>query len=73
MSKTRARIYSEGFRAGRRLTRWGRFKWLVLHKRSVVEDWLTDDDASDMDFLVVVLAVVAVGMACVVMAFLARG
>ena len=73
MSKTRTRVYADGYRAGRRATRWERFKWLLTHKRTKVEDWLTEENRGDVDFLVVLFAAVAVALAGVVMALLARG
>lgn len=72
MSKTRSRIYSNGYRAGRKATRWERFKWLVFHHRVKVEDWMMDEDSRDVDFLVVLFAAVALALAGVVMMFLAR-
>lgn len=73
MSKTRTRVYADGYRAGRKATRWERFKWLLFHRRAKVEDWLTDDDAKDTDFLIIAAAVTLIGIAGVVMMFLARG
>ena len=72
MSKTRSRIYSNGYRAGRKATRWERVKWLVFHHRVKVEDWMMDEDSRDVDFLVVLFAAVALALAGVVMMFLAR-
>lgn len=69
MSKTYNRVYSQGFRAGRKATRWERFKWLMFHRRAKVEDWLTDDNSGDVDFLVITLAVVAIGIAALLMVF----
>jgi len=73
MSKTRTRVYADGYRAGRKATRWERLKWLLFHRRAKVEDWLTDEDASDMDFLIVLFAAVLIALAGVVMIFAARG
>ena len=72
MSKTYNRIYSQGFRAGRKTTKWEKFCWLLKHRRRDVEEWLTDDDAKDADFLVIVTAVTLIGIAGVLMAFAAR-
>lgn len=73
MSKTRTRVYSDEYRAGRRATRWERFKWLLFHRRAKVEEWLTDETSTDMDFLIVLFAAVLIALAGVVMMFLARG
>lgn len=73
MSKTWSKIYADGYRAGRKTTRWERFKWLLFHRRAKVEEWLTDEDSSDMDFLIVLFAAVLIALAGVVMMFLARG
>ena len=73
MSKTYGRIYVDGYRAGRKATRWERFKWLLFHRRAKVEEWLTDDDAGDMDFLIVLFAAVLITLAGIVMVFAARG
>ena len=73
MSKTRARIYSDGYRAGRRATRWERIKWLLFHRRAKVESWLVDEDARDMDFLIVLFAAVLIALAGVVMIYVAQG
>lgn len=72
MSKTYGRVYAKGYRAGRKATRWERFKWLLFHRRAQVEDWLTDDDAHDTDFLIVALAVTAIGVSAVMMVFASR-
>lgn len=72
MSKTYRRVYSQGFRAGRKATRWEKFCWLIRHRRCDVEDWLTDDDAKDTDFLVIVTSVTLIGIAGVLMIFAAR-
>ena len=72
MSKTYNRVYSQGFRAGRKATRWEKFCWLIKHRRRDVEDWLTDDNAKDADFLVIAAAVTLIGIAGVLMAFAAR-
>ena len=73
MSKTYGRIYADGYRAGRKATKWEKFCWLLKHKRTNVEDWLTDDDSSDTDFLIVLAAAVMIAIAGVVMVFAARG
>jgi len=72
MSKTRTRVYSDGYRAGRKATRWERIKWLLFHRRAKVESWLVDEDARDMDFLIVLFAAVLIALAGVVMIFAAR-
>ena len=72
MSKTYNRVYSRGFRAGRKATAWEKFLWLLKHRRRDVEDWLTDDNAKDADFLVIVTAVTLIGIAGVLMIFAAR-
>jgi len=72
MSKTRTRVYADGYRAGRKATRWERFKWLLFHRRVKVESWLVDEDARDMDFLIVLFAAVLIALAGVVMIFAAR-
>lgn len=72
MSKS-GRIYANEYRAGRHATRWERFKWLLFHRRVKVEEWLTDEDAHDVDFLIVIFAAVLIALAGVVMMFLARG
>ena len=63
MSKTRSKIYADGYRAGRKVTRWERFKWLLFHRRAKVEEWLTDDNAKDADFLILLFAGLAVAAA----------
>jgi len=73
MSKTRTRIYSDGYRAGRKATRWERLKWLLFHRRAKVESWLVDEDARDMDFLIVLLAAILIALAGVVMIYVAQG
>jgi len=73
MSKTRTRVYADGYRAGRKATRWERFKWLLFHRRAKVESWLVDEDARDMDFLIVMVAAVLIALAGVVMIVAARG
>ena len=72
MSKTYNRVYAQGYRAGRKATRWEKFCWLIKHRRRDVEDWLTDDNAKDADFLVIVTAVTLIGIAGVLMIFAAR-
>lgn len=74
MSKTRARIYSQGYRAGRRATRWERLKWFFCHRRAKVkvEDWLVDEGTGDTDFMIALFAAVAIGLAVVAMVFAAR-
>lgn len=72
MSKTYNRVYAQGYRAGRKATKWEKFCWLLKHRRRDVEDWLTDDDAKDADFLVIVTAVTMIGIAGVLMIFAAR-
>ena len=72
MSKTRSRIYADGYRAGRKATRLERIKWLMFHRRAKVESWLVDEDARDMDFLIVLFAAVLIVLAGVIMIFAAR-
>lgn len=72
MSKTYNRVYAQGYRAGRKATRWEKFCWLLKHRRRDVEEWLTDDNAKDADFLVIVTAVTLIGIAGVLMIFAAR-
>ena len=72
MSKPSNRVYSQGFRAGRKATRWEKFCWLLKHRRRDVEDWLTDDNAKDTDFLIIAAAVTLIGIAGVLMVFAAR-
>lgn len=72
MSKTRSRIYAEGYRAGRRATRWERFKWFFCHRRAKVEDWLVDEGTGDTDFLIAIFAAVAIVLAGIAMMFAAR-
>lgn len=69
MSKTYNHVYSQGFRAGRKATKWEKFCWLLKHRRRDVEDWLTDDNSGDVDFLIITLAVVAIGIAALLMVF----
>ena len=73
MSKTRTRVYADGYRAGRKATRWERFKWLLFHRRAKVEEWLTDENTGDVDFLIVLFAAILIALSGVVMMFLARG
>ena len=63
MSRTRDRLYAQGFRAGRRLTRWEKIRWFFCRQRAEIEDWITDDDSSDMDFLVLLFAGIAIALA----------
>lgn len=72
MSKTYNRVYAQGYRAGRKATKWEKCCWLLKHRHRDVEDWLTDDDAKDTDFLVIVTAVTLIGIAGVLMIFAAR-
>ena len=72
MSKTYNRVYAQGFRAGRKATKWEKFCWLIKHRRRDVEDWLTDDNAKDTDFLVMIAAVTLIGIAGVLMIFVVR-
>lgn len=72
MSKTYNRVYAQGYRAGRKATRWEKFCWLLKYRRRDVEDWLTDDNAKDADFLVIVTAVTLIGIAGVLIIFAAR-
>lgn len=72
MSRTYNRVYSRGYRAGRRTTKWEKVKWLLTHTRTDVEDWLTDE-RSDTDFFVILFAVVELGLACITMAVVAKG
>lgn len=72
MSKTYDRVYAQGFRAGRKATKWEKFCWLLKHRRRDVEDWLTDDNAKDADFLIIAVVVTLIGIACVLMVFAAR-
>lgn len=71
MSKTRVRVYARGFRGGRNASRWERLKWFFSHRRTMVEDWLTDEDKSDLDFLVVLFAAVSIAIAGVLIGFIA--
>ena len=63
MSKTYNRVYAQGFRAGRKATAWEKFLWLLKHRRRDVEDWLTDDDSGDADFLILLFAGLALAAA----------
>ena len=63
MSKTIKRLYSKGYRSGRNATKWERIKWFFFHRKTVVEDWMTDDNRKDMDFLILLFAAVAIGLA----------
>lgn len=72
MSKTRSRIYASGYRAGRKTTRWERFKWLVLHRRAKIEEWETDYNSKDTDFLIALFAVVALSLALLVFVFVGK-
>lgn len=71
MSKTYNRVYAQGFRAGRKATRWEKFCWLIKNRRRDVEDWLTDEGKSDLDFLVVLFAAVSIAIAGVLIGFIA--
>ena len=73
MKRRAGKIYADNYRAGRRATRWERFKWLMFHHRAKVEDWITDDDSGDIDFLIIVFMTVMLALAGVVMVFAARG
>ena len=72
MSKTYNRVYAQGYRAGRKATKWEKFCWLLKHRRRDVEDWLTDENAKYTDFLVIAAAVTLIGIACVLMVFAER-
>lgn len=63
MSKTYNRVYAQGYRAGRKSTKWEKFCWLLKHRRRDVEDWLTDDNAKDADFLILLFAGLALAAA----------
>lgn len=71
MSKTYNRVYAQGFRAGRKATRWEKFCWLIKNRRRDVEEWLTDEGKSDLDFLVVLFAAVSIAIAGVLIGFIA--
>lgn len=66
MSKTIKRLYSKGYRSGRDATKWERLKWFFCHKRVSVEDWMTDENRKDIDFLVLLFAAVAIALAGVI-------
>lgn len=70
--KRGGRVYADEYRAGRRATRWEKFKWLMFHRRTKVEEWQTDYAAKDMDFLILIFATVMITLAGVIMVFAAR-
>lgn len=71
MSKTYNRIYARGYRAGRKATKWEKFCWLLKNRRRDVEEWLTDEGKSDLDYLVVLFAAVSIAIAGVLIGFIA--
>jgi hypothetical protein len=72
MSKTRAKVYGYQYRSGRQATKWERVKWFFTHRRARCEDWVSDYEQTDMDFLVGVFAVTMVAIAAIMVVFAAK-
>ena len=71
MSKTFSRLYSKGFRYGKKLSVWEKFILYWRVKRGGCEDWIVDYKRSDTDFLIIAGAVIA-GIIALVIAVLGR-
>lgn len=61
MSKTFARVYARGYRAGRRLTPREKAAFFLKHKRTDVEEWITDYETGSADFFIFAVLGVCVG------------